>query len=563
MTNKRKFNKSPNSIKDGDGNLISEPSTILETWKSYIEKLFASDRTDDHLYGEGETGPSILKSEIEDAIAALKNNKSAGPDNVPCEILKILCKSDKQFLDNLVELFNNIYNSGKIPENWLQSTFITIPKKPNAQICDDYRLISLINHVTKAFTKIIHRRIYDKCESNIDRSQFGFRKALGTREAIFALQVLIQRCRDVDKDVYLCFVDFRKAFDNVNHEQLIDILRKTGIDDKDIRIVANLYWGQTARAKIGNELTKSVQIKRGVRQGCILSPLLFNIYSEEIFNKCMENANEGIKINGELTNNIRYADDTVILASTIDELQQVMERVYSVSEEYGLSLNFKKTKWMLISRKQQPARQLRISNILIDHVESYVYLGTNVNAKWEQATEIKARIERARAAFSNMKKLLISRDLSLPLKLRLVKCYIFPILLYGVEAWTLTETLTRKLEAFEMWVYRRILRISWTEHVTNTEVIQRIGKEKEIVNTIKQRKLEYLGHILRHDKYRLLQLIVQGKIDSKRGPGRRRHSWLQNLRKWFGLTSVELFRSAANKIRIAMLIANVRNGQGT
>ncbi|CAG9837495.1 unnamed protein product [Diabrotica balteata] len=126
-----------------------------------------------------------------------------------------------------------------------------------------------------------------------------------------------------------------------------------------------------------------------------------------------------------------------------------------------------------------------------------------------------------------MRKLLISKDLSLPLKLRIVKCYIFPILLYSVEAWTLTETLTRKLEAFEMWVYRRILHISWTEHVTNIEVLQRIGKEKEIVNT------------------------------------RRRHSWLQNLRKWFGLTSVELFRVAANKIKIAMLIANVRNGQGT
>ncbi|CAG9833668.1 unnamed protein product [Diabrotica balteata] len=139
----------------------------------------------------------------------------------------------------------------------------------------------------------------------------------------------------------------------------------------------------------------------------------------------------------------------------------------------------------------------------------------------------------------------------------------FPILLYSVEAWTLTETLTRKLEAFEMWGYRRILRISWTEHVTNIEVFQRIGKETNIANTIKQRKLEYLGHILRHDKYRLLQLIVQGKIDSKRGPGRRRYSWLQNLRKWFGLTSFELLRSAANKIRIAMLIDNVCNGQGT
>lgn len=564
LTRKQGFNKTSNSIMDSSGNLISDPADIMKTWKNYVENLFTSNRNDVHITREGETGPSILKSEVKDSILALKNNKTPGPDNVHCEILKILCKTDEIFLNNLTELFNNIYDSGQFPEDWLQSTFIAIPKKPNAKLCDQHRLISLINHVTKSFTKIIHKRIYNKCEANISRSQFGFRKALGTREAIFGLQVLVQRCRDVNKDAYLCFVDFKKAFDTVNHEQLLNILQKTDIDDKDVKIMASLYWGQTARVRVGNEFTELAEIKRGVRQGCILSPLLFNIYSEEIFKKSLENAKEGIRINGELTNNIRYADDTVILASSIEELQQIMERVNVASEEYGISLNFSKTKWMLISKRQQPPpQQLRIQNQLINQVESYIYLGTTVTAEWMQSTEIRARIEQARAAFNNMKRLFTSKDLSLPLKIRLVKCYVFPVLLYGAEAWTLTEALMKKLEAFEMWVYRRILRISWTEHTTNQEVTRRIGKEKEVASTIKQRKLEYLGHILRHEKYRLLQLILQGKIDSKRGPGRRRHSWLQNLRQWFGLTSAELFRSAVNKIRIAMLIANVRSGQGT
>ncbi|CAG9832062.1 unnamed protein product [Diabrotica balteata] len=132
-----------------------------------------------------------------------------------------------------------------------------------------------------------------------------------------------------------------------------------------------------------------------------------------------------------------------------------------------------------------------------------------------------------------------------------------------MEAWTMIATLMKKVEAFEMWAYRRILRISWTEHVTNEEVLRRIGKEREVGISIKKRKLEYLGHVMRHNKYRVLQLIVQGKIDSRRGSGRRRHSWLQNLRQWFGLSSAELLRSAVNKVRIAMLIAKVRNEQGT
>lgn len=560
LTNKHKSRSSSMSIMDANGSLVSEPSKVLETWKLYVEQLFDSDRSHVCTAGRANTGPAILKSEVENAILSLKNNKAPGPDNVRGELLKILCRMDNQFLDTLTALFNSIYNRGEIPEEWLQSTFVAIPKKTNAKLCDQHRLISLINHITKIFTKIIHGRIYNKCESNISESQFGFRNALGTREAIFSLQVLIQRCRDMNKDAYVCFADFSKAFDNVKHEQLLEILRKAGIDDRDIRIIKNLYWGQCAKVKIDNSLTGNIEIKKGVRQGCVLSPLLFNIYSEEIFRRALENAREGIKINGELINNIRYADDTVILASNVEELQQLMERVNDVSSEFGLSLNLSKTKWMLISKSQQPPQQLMLNNQIINHVDSYAYLGTTVNAKWDQSTEIRSRIEKARASFNSMRSMFTSRDLSLSLKIRLVKCYVFSVLLYGAEAWTLTEALMKRLEAFEMWTYRRILRISWTDHITNIEVIRRIGKEKEIVFTIKRRKLEYLGHIMRHEKYRLLQLVIQGRVDSKRGPGRRRHSWLHNLRQWFGLTTVQLFRSAANKIRIAMIIANVRSG---
>lgn len=155
-----------------------------------------------------------------------------------------------------------------------------------------------------------------------------------------------------------------------------------------------------------------------------------------------------------------------------------------------------------------------------------------------------------------MKNILCNRDLKLELRLRLVNCFIFSILLYGVEAWTVSEESMNRLNAFEMWIYRRV---SWVDRISDRVVLERIGKEKEIEKRVKTQKLKYFGHIMRNqEKYNVLHLIIQGKIYGRRPPGRRKMSWLANLRKWFGQTSVQLFRSAVNKIKIANMIANVR-----
>ncbi|CAG9837924.1 unnamed protein product [Diabrotica balteata] len=120
-----------------------------------------------------------------------------------------------------------------------------------------------------------------------------------------------------------------------------------------------------------------------------------------------------------------------------------------------------------------------------------------------------------------------------------------------------------KLEAFEMWAYRRMLKISWKDKITNQVVLDRINKQKEVVLSVKMRKLQYLGHIKRENKYQLLQLIMQGKIEGRRSIGRRRMSWLRNLREGFACTSIQLFRAEQFRVKIAMMIANLRSGDGT
>lgn len=173
---------------------------------------------------------------------------------------------------------------------------------------------------------------------------------------------------------------------------------------------------------------------------------------------------------------------------------------------------------------------------------------------WESEIEVKTRIEIARASFNKMS----NKDISLHLRSRMLQCYVWPVVIYGCEAWTLKEATIKKLDAFEMWCYRRMLRISWVHRVTNKEVLRRAKRSRELTLTIKK-KISYLGHVLRHERYRLLQVIMMGKVEGKRRAGRRRKSWLRNIREWTGVASVEqLMRLAKNKKKYDELTANLQ-----
>ncbi|CAG9839739.1 unnamed protein product [Diabrotica balteata] len=139
----------------------------------------------------------------------------------------------------------------------------------------------------------------------------------------------------------------------------------------------------------------------------------------------------------------------------------------------------------------------------IQRVDRFTSLGTTLNSHWDYAQEIRSRIEMARSTFIKLRYLLCCSDLSL-----------------GTKMWI-------------MWIYRRILKISYVDHVTNVEVLQCMTKEKELLNLVKQRKLEYLGHVMRNEeKYRILQFVMQGKVFGRRRPGRRRISWLNSTMVW-------------------------------
>jgi len=522
-------------IKDKSGNILFETEEICRRWTEYVEELFQDNRGENPIQGHL-GGPTIMNIEVETALNSMKTGKACGIDNISTEMLKALSDFG---VYTLTEFCNRMYETAYIPEELKTSVFILLPKKSKALECSDYRTISLMCHMLKLLLTVILRRIREKLDAQVGEQQAGFRGNSGTREAIFNLKILSEKCIEVGKDVYACFIDYSKAFDTVSHEKLIETLEKTGIDENDIAIIANLYWQQKTQIKIGTNLTEPVKIKRGVRQGCVLSPSLFNIYTDHIFREIETDGDEermpGIVVGGHNINNLRYADDTVLLADCEEDLQSLVTVIKEESRKYGLEINKKKTKTMVISKATKaPEVDIEIEGEKLEQVNSFTYLGQLITEDGRSETEIKRRIGISKTIFESKKKLLTSRKLSYKLKLRLTKCFIWSVLLYASETWTLTATLEKRLEAAEMWMYRRITRTSWKDKKTNREVLNQLDlKGTSIVKTIKKRKLAYYGHIRRHDT--LQRKILEGKIEGKRTKGRRRKSWIENIEETTGM----------------------------
>ena len=154
--------------------------------------------------------------------------------------------------------------------------------------------------------------------------QAGFRKGRGTRDQIANIRWIIEKVREFQKNIYFCFIDYAKAFDCVDHNKLWKILKEMGIPDYLTCLLRNLYAGQEATVRTGHETTDWLQIRKGVHQGCILSPCFFNLYAEYIVrNTRLNEAQAGIKIAWRNINNFRYADDTTLMAKSEEELKNL------------------------------------------------------------------------------------------------------------------------------------------------------------------------------------------------------------------------------------------------
>jgi hypothetical protein len=184
---------------------------------------------------------------------------------------------------------------------------IPLPKKLNAVDCADFRTISLIAHTSKILLKIINNSLQAKADMFLGNTQFGFRKGCGTREAIGVMRTICERSLEHDNEVFICFADIEKALDRINWVKMLEILKKIGVDWRDRRLIMNLYMNQTTVVKIQQEFSEEGEIGHGVRKGCFMSPLLFNLDAEAMKLEAMEGVEEGVKIGRKLLKDVRFS----------------------------------------------------------------------------------------------------------------------------------------------------------------------------------------------------------------------------------------------------------------
>ena len=260
-----------------------------------------------------------------------------------------------------------------------------------------------------------------------------------------------------------------------------------GIPDHLTCLLRNLNAGQEATVRTRHGTTDWFQIGKGVHQGCILSPCLFNLYSEHImWNAELDEAQAGIMIAGRNINNLQYTDDTTFMAESEEELKSLLMKVKKESEKVGLKLNIQKTKILAF----HPITSWQIDGETMETVTDFIFLGSKIIADGDCSHEIKRRLLLGRKAITNLDNILKSRDITLPTKVCLVKALVFPIVVYGCESWTIKKAKHRRTDASELWCWRRFLTVPWTARKSNKSILKEISPEYSLEGLMLKLKLQ-------------------------------------------------------------------------
>src|SRR6218665_3172764 len=196
-------------------------------------------------------------------------------------------------VDWLDDICAALWEEGEWPDDWFDSIFIPIPKKGDTRQCTNHRTVALVAHASKIILRMILERIRNRTEIEMADEQAGFGKESGTRDQITNLRILMQKAKEHQQTLFMCFVDFKKAFDSIPHETLWVTMIEMGFPGHIINIVTKLYSKQKARAKVAGTMSTEFRIRRGVRQGCVLSPTLFNIVAEMVMRETLEGCEGG------------------------------------------------------------------------------------------------------------------------------------------------------------------------------------------------------------------------------------------------------------------------------
>ena len=380
-----------------------------------------------------------------------------------------------------------------------------------------------------------------KTEEAMKNSQFGFRQGRGTVDAIFIVRQIIEKAREHQVPFHFNFIDFKSAFDTVWRKALWRMMIAIGVDTKIVNIIEALYKDTECAIVIDGHITEWFKVNIGVRQACILSPTLFNIFLEFVM-KELKSLDQDLQMKNTLSVDIRYADDTTLISTVFNKLKISSGELEEACRKWGMKINGGKCKIISTSTDS-----IKIDGKNVDHVEEFVFLSSVVP---DTSADVMRRIALAASAFGRLRKVIWDRhDISNHLNICLYNALILPIATYASETWTLKSEDTRKLTVFEMRCLRSFLGTTLADRIRNTDIITRSGIRHTIIDHIKTRRLSWFGHVVRRPEDSYVYKAYKDDFTQARPRGRPPKRWSAQIREDTGLPLLTLERRALNRGR--------------
>ena len=513
------------SIKDSEGNILSNENDILARWREYFKDLLnpveaTSNDTQEVMHSEEVV---FTAAEVASAVRRLKSGKAAGEDEIRPEMLKAMNGEGILWLTRVCQV---AWKLGKTPEDWQTGVIIPIFKKGDRKECTNYRGISLLSLPGKVYAKCLERKCREIVESKLEDGQCGFRPGRSTTDQVFTLRQVFEKSWEYAKDVFTCFVDLEKAYDRVPRDKLWGVLQEYGIGGQLLQAIKSFYCQSEVCIRVNGKRSEPFHVGIGLRQGCALSPLLFIIYMNWIDKRSQ--TDEGVTIGSCKISRLLFADDLVLLAATQSGLQRSLDSFAAACEIAGMKISTTKTEVLHLSRKPDQC-SLHVDGVSLKQVEKFKYLGVAFTSDGKQDEEIDMRTGKASAVMRALHRSVVTkRELSKKAKLSVFKSIFIPILTYGHESWIMTERVRSQVQASEMRFLRRIQGVTMFDKVRSLEIRKSLQVEPLLLR-IERSQLRWFGHVSRMPQERLPKQVLLEKVKGERPVGRPRTRWLDQM----------------------------------
>ena len=461
----------------------------------------------------------ILMEETRRVIGKIKCGKAGGVCDIRGEMLKAGGEVTVQWL---TAIFNVVWRTGVTPKEWRRAIIIPVYKKGNKRVCKNYRGISLLSVPGKVLGKILNDRMRSITEGRIMEEQVGFRPGRGCMENVFVIRQLAEKMLERGKRLYAAFLDLDKAYDRVWRTGLWEALKQYGVEGRLLKAVQGLYKDSEATVKVGEEMTDWFEVQRGVRQGCPMSPWLFNIYLDRVLKEALPLFRGGAGLNNCQIQVTMFADDTVLLAESEEELKWNVEKLHEAMKKHKLKVNWSKSNTMVFSRVPTECN-IEIDGEKVKNVTETVYLGVKLSEDGKMGGELERRIGMTMQTVGAMKKVYESREISRETKVTVFEAVAIPTLTYGCEVWVLTKKEKSRLQATEMRMLRKIAGVSRLDHVRNETVRERL--RLELVLKKVERRRECWKENVESRKGSVVAKVLAGEGVGKRPRGRPKKRW--------------------------------------